>query len=149
MKMKLKPLGKKLLVHPLRHSSLSEGGLYLPGNEKKKESQGIVIAIGPQCEEPIKIGDHVFYNAYSGDKVVLGSGGEFFLIHEAHVVCVRTDSDVEIFDSITVKRLLKERRSEMAQKYAQDVERMQVIEEVFSSIEDRIDTFTRAEGFEW
>jgi len=148
MKQKLKAPRGKLLIHPIRQPTKSEGGLHIPGNENKREAQGVIIHIGPGCVEDFEFGDHVLYNPYSGDKVVLESGGEFFVIHETHIIAVRTDSDVVMMDTETVVRLLNDRRGELMQKHSGDREKTEVVRDVVDSVISRVEHFAREEGME-
>jgi len=148
--MKLKALGGKVIVHPIHEKPVTHTGLIVaPDVTKRRFKQGIVIAKGPLVSGDVDIADHVYFNPYSGDEIALSSGGHYVIIPEEKLVASRTDSNVALMDTQTVKRLLEERKGEMMQKYLDDISATKLVREVFESLHDRVDTITRSEGFEW
>jgi co-chaperonin GroES (HSP10) len=130
---------------------MSRGGLILTAEaqRKRKINQGIVVARGALVSDEIQVADHVLFNAYSGDKVTLASGGEFIVMHEHHLVAKLEKSDVVLMDTLTLNRILLERKHELMQKYMDDIERTRLVREVFENLSDRVSGITLAEGFEF
>jgi chaperonin GroES len=74
-----RPLGNRVLLRRLAAEE-TKGGIILPDNAKKKQEQAEVIAIGTGKQDkngqlvpiPVKIGDTVLIEKYSGQEVTLG-----------------------------------------------------------------------------
>jgi chaperonin GroES len=74
-----KPLGNRVLVKRLDHTEQLKGGILLPDSAKKKQEQAEVIAIGTGKFDknnnliaiPVKVGDIVLMDKYSGQEVKL------------------------------------------------------------------------------
>lgn len=72
-KMKLKPLGNRLLVKR-SEATATKGGILLPDAAKEKPRQGTVMAVGPgKTDEKgrtypldLKVGDTVLFSSYAG-----------------------------------------------------------------------------------
>lgn len=75
----LKPLGDRVLVQPLPAEQKLKGGIILPNTAKKKQEQATVIAIGEGKKDkkgnllpmPVKVGDVILMEKYSGQEVSL------------------------------------------------------------------------------
>lgn len=75
----LKPLGNRVLVKRLEAEKTLKGGIILPDNAKTKQEQAEVIAVGEGKKEasgqlipmPVKVGDIVLMDKYSGQDVTL------------------------------------------------------------------------------
>lgn len=71
--MKIKPIGDRILVAPLKEEEVTKSGIVLPSNaEKDKKAQGKIVALG--AGEAIrslglKEGDTVVFGKYAGDEV--------------------------------------------------------------------------------
>ena len=67
--MKIKPLGKRIVVKALKQEEKTEGGIYLPETaSKEKPQQGKVTAVGPEFKG-VKIGDTVIFAKYGGTEI--------------------------------------------------------------------------------
>ncbi|MBA7483836.1 10 kDa chaperonin [subsurface metagenome] len=67
--MKIKPLGKRIVVKPLKQEEKTEGGIYLPETASKdKPQQGEVIAVGSDFKG-VKKGDMVIFAQYGGTEI--------------------------------------------------------------------------------
>lgn len=85
----LKPLGNRVLLRRLAPEETLKGGIILPDNAKKKQEQAEVVAIGPGKKDkngqlipiPVKVGDTVLIEKYSGQEVTLD--GEEYVITRA------------------------------------------------------------------
>jgi chaperonin GroES len=71
--MKIKPIGDRILVQPLKQEEVTASGIVLPSSaEKEKKAQGKIIALGDGEELKrlgLKVGDVVVYGKYSGEDV--------------------------------------------------------------------------------
>ena len=76
-KTSLKPLGNRVLVQRLEQEETLKGGIILPDTAKKKQETGKVVAVGPGIVSedgklqpmPVKIGDSILMDKYSGQEV--------------------------------------------------------------------------------
>lgn len=79
VKTKLKPLGNRVLLKRLEAEETVKGGIILPDSAKKKQETAEVIAIGTGKKDkegkeipfPIKVGDKVLMEKYSGQEVTV------------------------------------------------------------------------------
>lgn len=78
-KIKLRPLGNRVLVRRLEAEETLKGGIILPDTAKKKQESAEVVAVGPGAKDkqgnpvpmPVKIGDVILMEKYSGQEVTL------------------------------------------------------------------------------
>lgn len=95
MKMKLKPLGDRIVVKAAPHEEMTKGGLVLPDTVKEKPVEGIVVAVGEgkvldngnRQPMDLKADDRVIYSKYSGTEVKL-DGEEYLVLSERDVLAV-------------------------------------------------------------
>lgn len=75
----LRPLGNRVLVKRLEVEEKLKGGIVLPDTAKKKQEQAEVVAIGTGKKDksgntiaiPVKVGDVILMEKYSGQEVTL------------------------------------------------------------------------------
>lgn len=75
----LQPLGDRVLLRRLAAEEKLKGGIILPDSAKKKQEQAEVIAIGKGKKDkdgnlipmPVKIGDIVLVEKYTGQEITL------------------------------------------------------------------------------
>ena len=78
--MKIKPLGKRILIKQIEQEEVTKSGIVLPGTaSKEKPIIGKVLAVGKKIEE-ISVGDKVIFEKYAGTEVK--DGEETYLILE-------------------------------------------------------------------
>jgi len=143
------PLGKDCIIHPFEYPA-KIGSLYVPDRSKKRVNQGIIIAKGPLVSNDVDTADHVFFNGYTGDKLVFEDGGEFFVIPEPHIICKVRNSKVVIMDTVTVKRIISERFGEIRSMNIEGDNNFQTyVDDWEESLLDRIDSIAVAEGWEF
>ena len=73
-KLKIRPLGDRIVVEPLEAEEKTKGGIILPDTAKEKPQKGKVVAVGKgRVDEngkaipmEIKVGDKVLYGKYAG-----------------------------------------------------------------------------------
>ena len=93
-KMKVHPLGDRVVIRPLEEAEQMRGGLYIPDTAKEKPQQGEIVAVGPGRFEKgdrvpmeLKVGQKVLYGKYSGTEVTVDDE-EYLIIKEADVLAV-------------------------------------------------------------
>ena len=82
----IKPLGDRVLVHPLEEKEVKKGGIFIPDTAKEKPQEGEVVALGTGkrnedgkiIECTVKKGDRVLISKYGGTEVKIE--GESYLI---------------------------------------------------------------------
>lgn len=71
--MNIKPIGQRLLVEVKKPETKTASGIIIPDSATKKQSQGVVKALGKELSDDkkneIKIGDTVLYGEYAGTKI--------------------------------------------------------------------------------
>ncbi len=89
--MKIKPIGKRVLIQPVKEEERTKGGIYIPESAKEKKKQGIVIETGTVDEKefPIKKGDVILYAGYSQEELEID--GEKYLILESKDVIAKIE----------------------------------------------------------
>jgi len=78
-KVSLRPLGDRLLVQRIEQEETLKGGVILPDSAKKKQEVAVVVAIGSgkitddgkTLPMPVKVGDKVLMDKYSGQEVTV------------------------------------------------------------------------------
>lgn len=74
--MKIRPLGNRLLVKPLKEGETTKSH-YEVGENDKPLFQGVVISVGLGVSEEVKVGETVVYEQFSGNEI-----GEYLLLAE-------------------------------------------------------------------
>ena len=89
--MKIKPLGKRVLIKPVKEEERTAGGIYIPETAKEKKKQGIVVEVGTTEEKefPVKKGDVILYAGYSSEELEVD--GEKYLILETKDVIAKIE----------------------------------------------------------
>jgi len=89
--MNIKPLGKRVLIKPVKEEERTKSGIYIPESAKEKKKQGIVVEVGTveDKEFPIKKGDVILYTGYSSEE--LEFDGEKYLILESKDVIAKIE----------------------------------------------------------
>ena len=78
-KLKLKPLGGRVIVEPIEQEEMTAGGIILPETAKEKPQEGKVVALGTGKRDEdgklipfvVKAGDKVLISKYGGTEVKL------------------------------------------------------------------------------
>jgi chaperonin GroES len=86
MAINVKPLGDRVLVHPIEEKETKQGGIIIPDTAKEKPQEGEVIALGTgkidengkKVEFTVKKGDKVLISKYGGTEIKIE--GEGYLI---------------------------------------------------------------------
>lgn len=91
----LRPLGERIIVHPLPQEEVTKGGIIIPDTVKEKPMQGEVVAVGSgkMLEDgkiiplEVKVGDKVLYGKYSGTEVKV-EGEEYLIVKESEILAI-------------------------------------------------------------
>jgi len=94
-KIKLQPLGDRLVVQRQESQERTEGGIYLPDSAKDKPTRGTVVSIGDgkllddgsRGAMQVKVGDVVLFTSYAGENIEIGDV-EYVLMGESEVLAV-------------------------------------------------------------
>lgn len=94
-KITLKPLGNRVLVQRLEPEEKMKGGIILPDSAKKKQESARVMAIGSgkKLEDgktipmPVKIGDVILMDKYSGQEVSI-DGEEYMILKADDIIAI-------------------------------------------------------------
>jgi chaperonin GroES len=96
-KLKLKPLGGRVIIEPIEQEEMTAGGIILPETAKEKPQEGKVLAVGPgdrnekgeRVPMDLKVGDKILFAKYSGTEVPIKVGGKKLLIlRESDILAV-------------------------------------------------------------
>jgi len=88
VKVNVKPLGERVLIHPLEEESRTSSGLYIPDTAKEKPQTGIVVAIGDDDEEiKVEVGQKVLFPKYTGTEIKL-SGVEHLIMDASDILAI-------------------------------------------------------------
>ena len=90
--MKIKPIGKRVLIKPVKEEEITKGGIYIPESAKEKKKQGIVVEVGTveEKEFPVQKGDLILYTGYSSEELEMD--GEKYLILESKDVIAKLEA---------------------------------------------------------
>ena len=76
-KVKIQPLGDRVLVQPIEQKEMKKGGIIIPDTAKEKPQEGKILAAGKGklndegklIPMDVKVGDRVLYGKYSGSEL--------------------------------------------------------------------------------
>ena len=96
-KLKLKPLGGRVIVEPIEQEEMTAGGIILPETAKEKPQEGKILAAGPgerdedgkRIAMDVKVGDKVLYAKYSGTEVKV-DGKKLLILRESDILAILT-----------------------------------------------------------
>lgn len=92
-KIKLQPLGDRVLVKSLEQKESKRGGIIIPETAKEKPQEGQIMAVGKgkTTDEgkvlamDVKVGDKILYGKYSGSEVKLNDV-EYLIMHQEDIL---------------------------------------------------------------
>jgi chaperonin GroES len=93
LKMKLKPLGDRLIVRAIEEEETTASGIVLPDTAKEKPQKGKVLAVGDgkidddgkRIPLDVSEGDEVLYSKYGGTEIKI-DGEELLVLRESDVL---------------------------------------------------------------
>ncbi|HJR81350.1 MAG TPA: co-chaperone GroES [Anaerolineales bacterium] len=94
-KLKLKPLGGRVIVEPIEQEETTAGGIILPETAKEKPQEGMILAAGPGDRDEdgeripmdVQVGDKVLFAKYSGTEVKMDSR-KLLIMRESDILAV-------------------------------------------------------------
>jgi len=94
-KLKVRPLGDKVLVKRVEAESKTAGGIVLPDTAKEKPKRGVVQAVGDgkllengqRSKLQVTKGDEVLFSSYAGTEIKI-DGEEFLIVDESEILAV-------------------------------------------------------------
>lgn len=94
-KVKLQPLGDKVVVSRDESEDVTAGGIVLPDSAKDKPSRGTIVAVGTgktlddgsRGEMQVKVGDRVLFTSYAPEPIEIDDE-EFLLMSESDILAV-------------------------------------------------------------
>ncbi len=92
-KIRLVPLGDRVVLKREEAESTTSGGIVLPDSAQDKPQKGTVISIGDghtkddgnKVPLTVKEGDRVLFSSYAGDEITLGDD-EYLLLRESDIL---------------------------------------------------------------
>ncbi len=92
--MKLVPLGDRVVLKQAAAEETTKSGIVLPGQNKEKPQQAVVIAVGPggmvdgkEIGMSVKAGEQVIYSKYAGTEVKL-EDEEYIIVKQSDILAV-------------------------------------------------------------
>lgn len=93
-RMKLVPLGDRVVLKQVEAEETTKSGIVLPGSAKEKPQQAEVVAVGPggmvdgkEIQMQVKAGDKVIYSKYAGTEVKL-EDVEYIVVRQNDIVAI-------------------------------------------------------------
>ena len=94
-KLKIRPLGDKVLVKRLEAEEKTAGGIVLPDTAKEKPKRGTIRSVGggklldsgERSKPQVKKGDEVIFTSYAGTEVKV-NGEELLIMDESDILAV-------------------------------------------------------------
>ncbi|MCB1181694.1 MAG: co-chaperone GroES [Chlamydiia bacterium] len=95
IKTNLRPLGNRILAKRLAPEESLKGGIILPDTAKKKQETAEVVAIGTGKKDkkgkmipfPVKEGDYILMDRYSGQEVTL-DGEDYIILRSEDIIAI-------------------------------------------------------------
>ena len=92
-KVKIQPLGDRVLVKPLEQKEMKRGGIIIPDSAKEKPQEGLVVAAGKGkiaddgkvLPMDVRAGDKILYGKYSGSEIKLDDE-EYLIMHQDDIL---------------------------------------------------------------
>ena len=92
-KLKIKPLGDRVLVEPIEETETKKGGIIIPDSAQEKPMEGEIVAVGSGHRDEsgkvvpldVKAGDRVVFSKWSGTEVTL-EGEELLVMKESDII---------------------------------------------------------------
>ncbi|MBM3144508.1 MAG: co-chaperone GroES [Chloroflexi bacterium] len=87
MAQSIKPLGDRVVIEPIEQEEMTASGIVLPDTAKEKPQQGKVLAVGPDIEGEIAVGNRVLYAKYAGTEVKINDN-EVLILREDDILAL-------------------------------------------------------------
>ena len=94
-KIRLQPMGERIVVQRVESEETTAGGIVLPDSAREKPARGTVVAVGSgrllddgsRSESQLSAGDVVLFSSYAGEGVEIDDV-EYLLMREDDVLAV-------------------------------------------------------------
>jgi chaperonin GroES len=94
-KLKIRPLGDKVIVKRVQAEEKTAGGIVLPDTAREKPKRGVILAVGNgkllddgrRGEMQVKKDDEVLFTSYAGTEVKM-DGDEYIVMDENDILGV-------------------------------------------------------------
>lgn len=94
----LRPLGNRVLVQRVEQEDTLKGGIILPDSAKKKQELAVVVAVGngkvnaegSVLPMPVKTGDKVLMDKYSGQEVTVDNE-DYVVLRSDDIIAIIED----------------------------------------------------------
>jgi chaperonin GroES len=93
-RMKLKPLGNRVVIKALEAEQTTASGIVIPDSAKEKPAQGEIVAIGSgkvkngiKIPMEVKVGDRVLYSKYGPQEVKIDNE-KYLILSEDDILAV-------------------------------------------------------------
>ncbi len=94
-RLKLQPLGDRVVVEREESEEVTAGGIVLPDSAKDKPARGKIVSIGDgkllddgsRAKFQVKVGNRVLFTSYAGEEFKLGDQ-ELLLMREEDILAV-------------------------------------------------------------
>ena len=105
-KLKLKPLGGRVIIEPVEQEEITAGGIILPETAKEKPQEGKVLAVGPgdrnehtgeRVPMDLKVGDKILFAKYSGTEIKM-DGKKLLILRESDILAVVESLTLEVMN---------------------------------------------------
>lgn len=92
-KLKIRPIGDKVIVKRVEAEDRTAGGIVLPDTAKEKPKRGVVLAVGhgklledgKRSDMQVKKDDEVLFTSYAGTEIKL-DGDEYLVMDEGDIL---------------------------------------------------------------
>jgi len=91
--MRVKPIGERILIKPIKAEEKTSGGIYIPEEAKEEKKQAIVEEVGKTKEGkelPLKKGDKILYGGYSSDEFEINNE-KYLIVDFKDILAVMKD----------------------------------------------------------
>jgi chaperonin GroES len=96
-KIKLQPLGDRVVIQRDDSDDVTAGGIVLPDSAKDKPARGTIVSVGDG--RLLKDGKRSAFQVKPGDRILFSSyAGETFTIDDAELLLMREDDILAIID---------------------------------------------------
>ncbi len=94
-KLKIRPLGDKVLVRRVEAEAKTSGGIVLPDTAREKPKRGVIQAVGEgklldtgkRGALQVKKGDEVLFTSYAGTEIKI-DGEEYLIMGEEDILAI-------------------------------------------------------------
>lgn len=92
-KLKIRPLGDKVIVKRVEAEDKTAGGILLPDTAKEKPKRGVVLSVGngrvlddgSRSEMQVKKDDEVLFTSYAGTEIKI-DGEDYMVMDESDIL---------------------------------------------------------------